>query len=575
MSKRHTEVVDHGQSSTTTLVRSTIGSALHRHRVSLLVFVAAVLWFLPGIWWGLPIKNDLFEMEFWGTDELGPGGAVGAVMAVLRKGDNLSVQYPLAHYFFMAIFVWPYYAVVHFLDQRPSPEVMMLLHRIPSLLMSAGTVTAARAIARQIAGDLAGWFTAVAVATISSALFYSRTSNVDAATLFWTAITLLVALKAVREGLTTRSAVAVGLSVAVVTATKDQQSAFCFGLGLVLLTAHLLICRQSRNWSGWWRTPAIAFIVAASSYLVLSGVLLHPTWFFRHVQFIKGSDRAQLSQEARAQLGSYYSNPPTLAGYTKLASDVGSQTAAAVGLPMIALSLIGIVIAAGSNRRVLAFLISPPLFLLFGVIAPVRFVRPRFLLPVELIICLLAGVAVGSAVRFPRARNAIVLLAVGALGYSGLRAVDLTYQMVNDSRYEVANWMERNTKPNDTLGYFGGEGVPRHWSTAVMVRSDRLFDSNEPRPTEMPMFLFSIPTHETESVHERQLNERVFQGLLDGSLGYQQVVGFMTPALWPRPLLSAPQVNPPVRVFARNDVVSRLVDAPRNNLPDPRFKTGQ
>src|SRR5262245_55622793 len=139
MSKRHTRVVDSGQSSTVTLVWSAISSAFQRHRVSVYVFVGALLWFLPGIWWGLPIKNDLFEMEFWGTDELGPGGAVGAVMAVLRKGDNLSVQYPLAHYFFMAIFVWPYYAVVHFLDQRPSAAVMMVLHRLPSLLMSAGT----------------------------------------------------------------------------------------------------------------------------------------------------------------------------------------------------------------------------------------------------------------------------------------------------------------------------------------------------------------------------------------------------------------------------------------------------
>jgi len=159
---------------------------------------------------------------------------------------------------------------------------------------------------------------------------------------------------------------------------------------------------------------------------------------------------------------------------------------------------------------------------------------------------------------------------VGALGYSGLRAIDLTYQMVNDSRYEVGNWMERNTQPNDSLGYFGGDGVPRHWATAVTIFSDHLFDSNAPRPSEMPMFLFTIPTQDIEINHEKQLTERVFQGLLDGSLGYQQVLGFMTPALWPRPRLAAPQVNPPVRVFARNDVVSRLVDPPRNNLPDPR-----
>lgn len=548
-------------------IRSALESAFHRHRVSLYVFVGSLLWFVAGLWWGLPIKNDLFEMNFWGTDELGPGGAVGAVMALLRMGDNLSPQYPLAHYFVMAIFVWPYYAVAHLLDHRPSPAVMMLLHRLPSALMAAGTVTAARAILQRIVGSLAGWFTALAVATISSALFYARTSNVDAAALFWTTISLLVALKPLREGLTTRSAVTVGLCVATATATKDQQYAFSVGLGLVLLTTHLLLRRQSRTWSGWWRAPAIAFFVAAASYLLLSGALLLPAWFGRHVQFITASDYLKLSQEDRAQIGFYYSNPATVAGYTKLASDVGSQLAAAVGLPMIALALIGIVISAGSNRRVFALLTCPPLFLLFGVIAPVRFVLPRFLLPVDLIICLFAGVTVGSAVRFLRApRTAIMLLALVALGYSVLRAVDLTYQMVNDSRYEVGNWVARNTQPNDTLGYFGGDRLPRHWSSATTIPADHLFDSTAPPPTEMPMFLFSVPTQVNEPIHARQITERVFRGLVNGSLGYQQVFGFMTPALWPRPLLAAPQVNPPIRVFARNDVVSRLVDPPRINL---------
>jgi hypothetical protein len=57
---------------------------------------------------------------------------------------------------------------------------------------------------------------------------------------------------------------------------------------------------------------------------------------------------------------------------------------------------------------------------------------------------------------------------------------------------------------------------------------------------------------------------------MDGSLGYRQVLAAQTPAIWPHPLFVSAQVNPPIRVFARNDVAAQLVDPPRINIPDPR-----
>ena len=58
--------------------------------------------------------------------------------------------------------------------------------------------------------------------------------------------------------------------------------------------------------------------------------------------------------------------------------------------------------------------------------------------------------------------------------------------------------------------------------------------------------------------------------LFDPASGYQQVYAGQTAALWPRPLQTATFVNPPVRIFARNDVVARLREPPRIGLPDPR-----
>jgi hypothetical protein len=70
-------------------------------------------------------------------------------------------------------------------------------------------------------------------------------------------------------------------------------------------------------------------------------------------------------------------------------------------------------------------------------------------------------------------------------------------------------------------------------------------------------------------VHEWSLPDSTFRHLMDGTAGYQQVLAIQTAALFPRPLRVAPAVNPPVRVFARRDMVGRLPGPVRIELPDP------
>ena len=185
----------------------------HHHR-TVLVFSVATLWFLPGLWWGLPVNNVTGRMSAWGTDEIGPWGAVDAILLIVGYPRNeITPQYPLAQFLVQAIFVWPYYlphlfpSIVDKLglpQQQLSVGVLMLLHRLPSLLMAAGTVAAAFVAACRLAGNAAGWVAAGAVATTGPMLYYARTSNVDVAALFWTALAIVFAVNALREGLTPR-----------------------------------------------------------------------------------------------------------------------------------------------------------------------------------------------------------------------------------------------------------------------------------------------------------------------------------------------------------------------------------
>ena len=562
---------------------------LQRHRASVVVFAIAALWFLPGLWWGLPIHSATERMSAWGSDELGPWGAVDMVLAVLRHPRNdITPQYPLAQFFVQALFVWPYYLPYYLATMFPnvatkigfpqgqvSLAVLMLLHRVPSLLMAAGTVAVAHSAGRRMAGTKAGWMAAAAVATAGPMLYYARTSNVDVGALFWTALAIVFALRALRQGLTAPNSVAIGVCAGIAIATKDQQFAFFLGIGLVLLTTHVLDRHRSADWSGWWRGPLLALGVATALYLALSGILLLPEWFQGHVRFLVRVPDPGIPQEILAAADAYHSHPATPAGYIALALKAGSHIVAAVGLPITILALAGFLYAARSDRRLLALFVVPPLFLVLLVIVPVRLVLPRYLLPVDLVVCLFAGLAVGVAGEMPRTGRLVVyVFAAAGILWAGLRGADITAQMLHDSRSEAAAWLERNLQPGDTVAYFGAPlKLPRlPANVAVTTATGQLsyaYKNRKPTIEAPPMFIISIPQLGTEHVHEWTVSDATFNQLLDGSSGYQQVFAYQSPALWPRPLLTVPWINPPVRIFARIDIVPRLAGPVRIELADP------
>ncbi len=550
-----------------------------------LLFVVATMWFLPGITWGLPENSALFTRSIWGTDELGPTGAIDVVRAIFGGDATITPQYPLGHYFVQAIFVWPYYLAVQLADrfgfpaQTPSPSILTLLHRLPSVLMAAGTVVASAMVVQRVTRRVgASRFTAIAAATIGPLMYYGRTSNVDAAALFWSTLALLPAVDALRLGLTDRRAVQLGLCAALGMATKDQQYAYFLMLGAVLFVQHVRAGTRPAAAPGGWRPVVVALTVFASAYVACSGALLLPEWYAQHLAFIRHGSSSGVPAELRARIGFYYSNPGTLAGYTRLGLDGIALVLAAVGALMCALALLGASRLWRVDRWLLALLVMPLVGLIGGVFVPVRFVLPRFLLPIDLVCCLLAGIGVAQLLASARWRSAGQLTAIGALAWSVVRAGDTTWQMLRDARYETELWLARNLRPGDTLAYYGGRRkLPRVRRDVLVTKAPdqylplRVYGSAGPI-THTPPFIIVIPQQVAEVQHEWNVPDTIFTALLDGTRGYRQVLAIQSPALFPRPRYTVPFVNAPVRVFARNDMADRLTGVRRIDLP-PRVPT--
>jgi len=449
--------------------------------------------------------------------------------------------------------------------------------------MASGTVVLAAAFVRRLTGSAAAsWLTAGAVATIGPLVYYGRTSNVDAAALFWVMLGLYLAAEALREGFTTRRAVLLGIVAAAGIATKDQQYAVFIGIAAVLLHGHLRppATRLHPN-SRSWRPPLAGLAVASASYLLVSGALLLPRWFAGHVEFIRHGSSQAMPPEMLALVNTYGSNPATLAGYAQVGADAAAQLIAAIGLPLLGLGVVGAILLLRREPRIAALLLVPSLALVAGVIVPVRFVLPRFLLPIEVVACLLGGVALAEGLRSTRWRRTVQLVAVVGLGWTVTRGGDLTWQMLGDSRYETSRWIQHNLQPADTLGFYGARFKlpPLHRELIVtpapgQYLPEEVYGAAGPL-AEAPQFIIVVPQLVSELEHEWNVPDSLFKGLMDGSLGYQQVLAIQTPALFPRPLLVAPAVNPPVRLFARTDLAGRIPGPVQVGLPDPQSRAGR
>ncbi|MDH4046251.1 MAG: hypothetical protein OEW06_17525, partial [Gemmatimonadota bacterium] len=426
--------------------------------------------------------------------------------------------------------------------------VFTLLARVPSLLAAAGTVALAAFTAREITGSrVAPWIAGAAVMLLYPMAYYGRTSNVDMGALCWTALTVAVTARILTRGWSLRRAVAVGMAAALATATKDPSYAACLPLGL------LLVARQARHppAGGGWSGIAVAVAAALATYVVASGLVFAPERFRMHLDFILHGSQVVGLDGKPIQSPFYNSNPPTMAGYAAVLGAVARALRDSMSYPLLAMAGIGLV----WPRRA-RWLALPAVGILVGVILPVRFVQLRFVLIIAYALTLLGAIAMAGLLEDRRrpVRVAAVLL-LGGLAWNGLRVADLTGQMLTDSRYDLARWLERTARPGDHVGYYGApRKLPRLSERIVTVPMPGQPGYGRFRPTgvDRPEFILVIPQQTFEGAHEWQLSEAAFEQLVSGSTGYRQVYVAQGRTMFRhRPITF---VNPPVRAFAREDV---------------------
>jgi 4-amino-4-deoxy-L-arabinose transferase-like glycosyltransferase len=544
-----------------------------------LLFVVSLILYAPGILWGVPYASAPDRIYPWGSDETAPLGPIAQVLHyVLHSETTLDPRYPLLPYVVQLLFMAPYLVFLlltgglapgtaaeypfGLADPIRSLATLTVLARLPSLLMAAALPPIAFATARTLWDRTTGLLAGAFVMVLYPLFFYSRTSNVDGHALFWTALSLSVVAAYIRQGLTRRRAILFGVFAALAVASKDQSYAV---LGVI---PAIVVVRSMGRHATPGEKGVLPILMAAAIgivvYGVASGLVLNPGAFLSHIDFI-----------THGSAGSpfHFSIPATPAGYARLLRDFSEHVVGSLGLPMTMAAIAGLALAAVRDRSAL-WLAVPVLGLLAGVIVPVRFVLFRFVLPAAWILALFAAYAVGvlarEQCRRPRSillRGATITVATVIVGWSLLRGLDLTFQMLRDSRVEVASWLERNAQTGDVIGYYGSSAkLPAVPVGVATVIGPHQAGSDPGQTVAWPHFVLVIPQQPFEREHEFTLPENRYRELSGGAWNYDQIVATRTRSLFPDQPVT--WVNPRVRVFARRDVVPRL----RNRTPIDRIK---
>jgi hypothetical protein len=551
----------------------------------LLVAAVALAVYVPGSWWGVPHATAPDRIRPWATDDETPLGPLAEMNNIREQRDDQNLGYPLMYSFVVTAAYSPYlgylYATGRFAE--PTPEypyglvdpaaalrtLGIIAHLVTALLATA-LVVAVFDAGRVAAGRRAGLLYAALAMLAFPMLYYGRTGNVDVPMIAFGALAFAAFTRCVIRGTTVRRAAAFGAAAGFALATKEAILGVFLIMPFVLLYVRHRELRDTGGLMTWaaWKPLLVGLLVSVIALGAGSGLFVDPERYFSHLSFISG--RLDTLAET-ADVAGITTYPYTMAGHIAFARRLLFDLAAILTWPGLALATIGTAWCL-ARRRDVALLILPGIVYVLYMFLTLRAAQLRYMLPAAVFLALPIAVLARDAWASGRASlRAAALIAVGAVvSLHSLRAIDLTAQMILDSRYAAGDWLGSRLRPGDTVEYFGPtqklpalpyevesvRAAPYFGMYVAADHSDRAIrDILAGWDERRPRFVLIIPDHTSQPGAEdgHTLPPEILDSLASGSR-WREAAYFRTPRVFrwlPMPRLDYPTVNPPIRIFER------------------------
>jgi len=533
-----------------------------------IVGLLSILIFLPGIGWGLPHATHSLAVHGWDLDAItGLPTLVELQHLFVEPQPDWYVAYPPFHYLVLGIFYTPYMAWLYLgggisgsSSQYPfglhDPVAVLqhlaLIGRAVTVLMACGLVVNCYLTARTIWDRTTARFAAAAVALPTPIFYNARVGTLDIPLLFWESLCILMIARCLTLGFTAKRGVWLGVYAALAVSTKDQAlGPLVFGL-LALLTFYLLSRKADLFTGSTLKFPLALGVSGLIAFVFASLLVLSPQRFFGHFVYISSYEQNFFGILAR------FGQPATPAGYAVLSWEVLTELFFSIGPIFLVVGFAGLFLTFRSNpftKVLCAMLIGHLVFVVWAV----RFTQFRYIILATYIFSFFIARVLALAFAEERPRwlvAAALTCGIFSFGWLGLRCVNLTYQMLYDSRYQAGKWINQQTRPGDELAFFTSQNVLPPFDGGVRVM--KLFA--DPLPMEKlvqsrPRFILAQPDFASKIGSDRSyfFPDSVYNEL--GSMGYTPTAKFETPPLFTAFLLNDTlvgpgyYVNPPITVY--------------------------
>ena len=424
------------------------------------LFALALAINLCGIGWGLPTGN-----QTWAADAIKPGAPLSILHRLFLSEPFNSgwfwFKYPPGHVFVLGAayalplaLTWLSGGLGTPTSNYPwgmqDPEGVMSLLALSgrgvSVLMGAGCTVFVYASVRRLVDRDSGVAAALLTSLCYPVVFYSHTTNVEIPYLFWLLAALLAAVRLLDEDARPRWWLLLGAATAMSVSTKELGAGFFVGLVPALA---LLIKTGGRGWPALFAGAAWAGSAFVATMVLANNVPLNPSGFVNRLRFLTHSLPADVAQEY-----SPYYFPVDFSADRGLAVEWKQAGIAARALldslgPLTALlAAAGIVLSL--LRRHLALLLLTLLpaagFYLLGLRSMLS-LSIRYVLPLSLLACVFAGVALAALVSARRAVLSSRIMAALLLTAALLYGLDVDHMLVSDGRYPAERWLQDNAEP--------------------------------------------------------------------------------------------------------------------------------
>jgi len=549
----------------------------------------ALALYLPGFWWGAPHATAPNRTHSWGVDDETPLGPLSEIHNIIEPKPDRNLGYPLMHPFIVAVAYAPYFVYLVLADQLSLPvsgtfpfglldPVRVLRHltfiaHFVSVLMGVGIVLALYDATTVVWDRQTGVLAAMFGMVFYPMFYYVRNANVDIPMLFFVSLAIAAFARCCIRGYTVGRVLWLGAFIGFAIGTKEPAVGAFLLLPLAFWACYKPDGRRSpeSQASSFWKLGLMGIFSSILAFGFGSGLFIEPERYVAHLKFISG--RLDYLSSGNAPIVAL-TFPFNWEGHLHYLEKIGGYLIDGMTLPGLLLAIVGLAVIL-SKERALLFLGAPALGYLVFIFFALRAGQFRYVMPAAVLLAFFQARAVtfGWKSRRVIVRWGITLLMFISLAMGLLRGLDLTYEMIYDSRYEAGKWLTSRSKAGDRIEYFGTpEKLPPlnagiHTSNATPYFGMHVAPPDEKEATKTilknweerkPTFVITIPdlTSPKGIPHNHYCPPKIYDGLVRGTIGYQLAALFKTPRLFPwlpKPQLDYPTVNPTIRIFVRQN----------------------